>query len=107
MENNLTSTGKISLCNIGQKPSYNISFHNHAGEKVGTLDLNTDKLVFTGDAEESAKVFIDFIAKSFAKRLEEERQAEREAFAKLVEDWDSDSADPREIAAAIRARGNT
>jgi hypothetical protein len=33
--------------------------------------------------------------------------AEREACAKMVEDWDSDSADPRDIAAAIRARGNT
>lgn len=30
----------------------------------------------------------------------------REACAKFVEDWDSDSADPREVAAAIRARGN-
>ena len=33
--------------------------------------------------------------------------AEREACAKMVEDWDSDSADPRDIATAIRARGNT
>jgi hypothetical protein len=81
MENNLTSTGKISLCNIIQKPNYNISFHNHAGEWVGTLDFNTDKLVFTGEVEESAKVFIDFIAKSFAKRLEEERQVERNKLA--------------------------
>jgi hypothetical protein len=79
MENNLTSTGKISVSNF--KPNYNISFHNHAGEKIGTLDFNTDKLVFTGDAEESAKVFIDFIAQSFAKRLEEERQAERNKLA--------------------------
>ena len=31
--------------------------------------------------------------------------AEREAIAKMIEDWDSDSADPRDIAAAIRARG--
>ena len=35
------------------------------------------------------------------------RADEREAIAKMVEDWDSDSADPRDIAAAIRARGNT
>jgi hypothetical protein len=32
---------------------------------------------------------------------------EREACAKVVEDWDSDSLDPRDGAAAIRARGNT
>ena len=31
--------------------------------------------------------------------------AEREACAGLVEDWDSDGPDPRDIAAAIRARG--
>lgn len=31
--------------------------------------------------------------------------AEREACALVAEDWDSDSADPRDIAAAIRARG--
>ena len=31
--------------------------------------------------------------------------AERETCAKLCEEWDSDSADPRDIAAAIRARG--
>ena len=79
MENNLKHTGNISVANF--KPNYNISFHNHAGEKIGTLYFNTDKLVFIGDAEESAKVFIDFIAKSFAKRLEEERQAERNTLA--------------------------
>ena len=32
-------------------------------------------------------------------------KAEREACAKVVEDWDSDGPDPRDIAAAIRARG--
>jgi hypothetical protein len=30
---------------------------------------------------------------------------EREACAKVCEEWDSDSADPREAADAIRARG--
>lgn len=32
--------------------------------------------------------------------------AEREACAKVCEEWDSDSADPRDIADAIRARGS-
>ena len=32
--------------------------------------------------------------------------AEREACAQVSEDWDSDMADPRDIAAAIQARGN-
>jgi len=33
--------------------------------------------------------------------------AEREACARLVEDWDSDGPDPRKVAEAIRARGQT
>jgi hypothetical protein len=37
--------------------------------------------------------------------LEAAVKAKREACAKMVEDWDSDSADPRDIADAIRARG--
>jgi hypothetical protein len=105
MENNRTYTGNISVSIF--KPNYNISFHNHAGEKIGTLDFNTDRLVFTGNAEESAKVFIDFIAQSFAKRLEEERQAEREACAKLCETH-APTTTPTWVsyASEIRARGN-
>jgi hypothetical protein len=80
------------------KPNYNISFHNN-GKEVGKLDFNGPALVFTGEAEESAKVFVDWIAQSFAGRLEEERKAEREACAKLadkyMEQWTAD---------AIRAR---
>jgi hypothetical protein len=91
------------------KPNYNIIFHNN-GKEIGKLDFNGPAMVFTGDAEESAKVFIDWLAQSFAGRLEEERKAEREACAKFVEDgyvrqferpWRED------LAAAIRARGNT
>jgi hypothetical protein len=96
------------------KPDYNIGFHNN-GKEVGKLDFNGSALVFTGEAEESAKVFFDWIAKSFAGRLEEERKAEREACAKVADKisdkygWgysgnEVDTAD--EIAAAIRARGN-
>lgn len=69
-------TGQISVFNF--KPDYNISFHNN-GQEIGKLDFNGPKMVFTGDAEESAKVFIDWIAGSFHGRLEEERKAEREA----------------------------
>jgi hypothetical protein len=41
----------------------------------------------------------------YRSELEAAVKAEREAIAKMVEDWDSDSADPRDIATAIRARG--
>jgi len=92
------------------KPNYNISLHNN-GKEIGKLDFNGPAMVFTGDAEESAKVFIDWVARSFAARLEEERKAERHACAKVCEslfDMDDDScSEAEQCAAAIRARGNT
>ena len=98
-------TGQISVFNF--KPDYNIAFHNN-GKEVGKLDFNGPKMVFTGDAEESAKVFIDWIARSFAARLEEERKAEREACAKVCDlhcaDFTREGAEV--CAAEIRARGS-
>jgi hypothetical protein len=106
-------TGQLAIRDM--KPNYNIGFHNN-GKEVGKLDFNGSALVFTGEVEESAKVFFDWIAKSFAGRLEEERKAEREACAKKAEtlgvhpalnvfaggpDWYKHG---KEIAAAIRAR---
>jgi hypothetical protein len=102
-------TGQLSVLDL--KPDYNIAFHNN-GKEIGKLDFNGPALVFTGEAEESAKVFIDWIAGSFHGRLEEERKAEREACAKLLESSKS-GADGlmdavRDMGAkAIRARGNT
>ena len=74
--------GQLFVSNF--KPNYNISFHNN-GQEIGKLDFNGPALVFTGDAEESAKVFIDCVARSFHGRLEEERKAEREACAKVCD----------------------
>jgi hypothetical protein len=63
------------------KPNHNITFHRQSdtgrideSNKVGTLDFNGPALVFEGNAEESAKVFIDWVAKMFAARLKEEYQ---------------------------------
>jgi hypothetical protein len=97
------------ILSIGtSKPNYNIIFHNN-GKEVGKLDFNGPALVFTGDAEESAKVFIDWLAQSFAGRLEEERKAEREACAKVCYElpWKDMDHIPSNLAfaAAIRARG--
>jgi len=108
-------TGQLSVLDL--KPNYNISFHNN-GQEIGKLDFNGPALVFTGDAEESAKVLIDWVARSFHGRLEEERKAEREACAKVCDDlptpermsldneslWEAATLD---CADAIRARGNT
>jgi hypothetical protein len=61
------------------KPNYNITFHRHEngvnGKEVGKLDFNGPEMVFTGDAAESAKVFIDWVANTFHGRLKEEREA--------------------------------
>jgi hypothetical protein len=60
----------LSIGNM--KPNYNITFHNADGEQVGTLDFNGPGLIFEGNAEVSAIVFIDWIAQAFESRLKEE-----------------------------------
>ena len=73
-------TGQLQIAEV--KPDYNISFHRvvdgRNGDVVGKLDFNGPELVFTGDADESAKVFIDWVATSFHGRLKEEREAGRQ-----------------------------
>jgi hypothetical protein len=54
------------------KPNHNITFHNQNSEMIGTMDFNGSAMVFEGNAEESALVFIDWISKAFAQRLKEE-----------------------------------
>ena len=111
---------------LDTKPNYNMTFHRD-GKQIGQLDFNGPEMTFTGDADESAKVFFDFIARSFKARLEQERaderekcevaaaqaareaivfamDAEREACAQLCEDqWQT----AHDIQDAIRARSNT
>ncbi len=104
------------------KPNHNITFHRD-GKQLGALDFNGPEMVFTGDADESAKVFFDLIARSFKARLEQERADEREACAKVCEEllerpsgyqgtWEGygkfkTQMTGQECAAAIRARSNT
>jgi hypothetical protein len=90
LEYSFKPTGQISVFNI--KPNYNITFQNNSeggtGKEVGKLDFNGPSLVFTGNAEESAKVFIDWIAMSFAGRLEEERKAAQPAVPDAIHHTD-------------------
>ena len=105
----LGDEGKLLINNF--KPSYTITMNHSDGECVGRFDFNGPKLVFTGDAEESAKVFVNYLTMMWEKRLQEEREAEREACAKVCEDYTDryagceDEGHGYEIAAAIRARG--
>ena len=130
------STSEPIIAAFDMKPNHNMTFHNQDGKHVGTLDFNGPEMVFTGDADESAKVFFEFIANAFRLRLEQERaderekcegaaaqaareaivfamDAEREACAKVCERKaetmaiTGKSCDPDDLAAAIRARGNT
>ena len=82
-------TGQLySLGSI--KPDYNITFHNNLeaggnGTRVGRMDFNGPEFVFEGDAAESAKVFMDWIATAFHGRLEQERKSELDACCDLLE----------------------
>lgn len=103
----------LSLSNI--KPNYNMTFHKD-GREIGVLDFNGPEMTFKGDINQSAKIFFDLIAQSFRSRLDQERNAEREACAKVCEKemevycgFDKESyAGGRALtsaADAIRARG--
>ena len=66
-------------------PNYNMTFSNADGKEVGQLDFNGDTMKFSGNAEESAQVFFDWIAESFESRLLQERKREYDRCVKLVE----------------------
>lgn len=66
----LKDTGKLEILNF--KPNYNIYFHR-GNEKVGVLDFNGPEMKFSGDMDESAKLFLELVATSFKARLEQER----------------------------------
>lgn len=53
-------------------PNHNIRFFNIENEEVGALDFNGPGLTFEGNAEVSAIVFIDWMAKTFVGRMKEE-----------------------------------
>lgn len=72
------------LINSDTLPNYNMTFNNNGGE-VGRLDFNGPEMKFTGNADESAQVFFDWIAEAFASRLLEERKREYTRCVKLVE----------------------
>lgn len=67
-------TGQLHVANF--KPNYNLTFHRD-GKEVGKFDFNGPEMIFEGDAAESAKVFVDWVANAFRGRLEEEREAGR------------------------------
>ncbi len=95
-----TDPNKFAFLN----PSYNMTFSNTDGV-IGTLDFNGPEMVFTGKAEESAKVFFDFVAKCFAQRLAELEQDKKrlEYVMPIISGDDTPDANHRthKIAAAL------
>ena len=73
------------------KPNHSVTFINSESKQVGKLDFNGDRLEFEGDADESAKVFVDAMGHWFAGRVEQEREkAAERAWKALVDagcDW--------------------
>lgn len=66
----MAKPGKLTLS--APKANHNITFHNADGYEVGTLDFNGPGLSFEGVADESAIVFMNWIAEKFSARLQEE-----------------------------------
>ena len=66
----LKDTGKLGILNF--KPNCSITFHS-GNRQVGVLDFNGPEMKFSGDMDESAKLFLEFVATSFKARLEQER----------------------------------
>lgn len=101
----LKDTGKLGIFNF--KPNCSITFHS-GNRQVGVLDFNGPEMKFSGDMDESAKLFLEFVATSFKTRLEQERAEERDACIKIVEDEAFQYASPVwafEIVNDIKARG--
>lgn len=72
------------------KPNYCISFHRTdqygfgSGSRVGSLDFNGPEMKFEGEANESAQIFFDHLAKVFSQRLREEYDRGYEDAKKLL-----------------------
>lgn len=50
------------------EPNYTMSFH-FDGEIIGTFDFNQTPVTFTGDADLSAKVFINWVVEYFDRHV--------------------------------------
>ncbi len=67
------------------KPNHRFVLCGEGNKEVASLDFNGPELVFTGDADKGAQVFLDFLAKYFHERLTRERKEELNACCDLLE----------------------
>ena len=84
-------SSELPITLLEMKPNYNITYYRN-GKQIGVLDFNGPEMVFTGDADESAKVFFDFIAGWFKARLDQERADERELLSERIKELEHQAA---------------
>lgn len=58
------------LISINDNQTYYIAFHNKENKEIGKLNFDSDKLVFEGDVEQSAKCFMDYLLMVFNQKIE-------------------------------------
>jgi len=67
-----------SITSFNFRPNYKFIFHGTDsngwanGVAIGSLDFNGPEMLFEGNADESAKLFFDYVAGHFRQRLKEE-----------------------------------
>lgn len=77
-DNGVAVVGAKTITIAVPKPNFKFVFHQLDGNGwgngpvVGSLDFNGPEMKFEGNAEESAKVFFDYVAKCFDQRLKME-----------------------------------
>ena len=74
----------VQITNSAMK-NHNIVFHGPSGQEIGRFDFNGDEVKFTGQADTSAAVFIEWARRTFADRaLEDKRSVLKEVMDALV-----------------------
>jgi len=83
---NNTANQTLNAVQIGaQKQNHNIVFHGPSGKEIGRFDFNGDEMKFDGQADTSAKVFVEWARRTFADRaLEDKRSVLKEVMDALV-----------------------
>jgi hypothetical protein len=83
---NNTASQTLNAVQIGaQKQNHNIVFHGPSGKEIGRFDFNGDEMKFDGQADTSAKVFVEWARRTFADRaLEDKRSVLKEVMDALV-----------------------
>jgi hypothetical protein len=53
------------------KTPHNITFHNEENKEVGRLEFGGKGMFFTGNADESAKIFFEYLETMFGNYIKE------------------------------------